>query len=735
MSRELQKNDTLMGPGSHELKENPLGARFLRRIALICTMLLIFYTVPAKCQEHVVWSEDFEGAANDWDPDRGVWEIGVPTNPNGPKKAISGTRCAAVGLRGNYVNGAASNFIRHRFFTVPPAAQHPRLRFWHWFSIDSSGGDGAHCYQGGDYGRVQVILPNGTGEWISFDYVWSSDWTRASLSLEKYAGRSIEVAFYFYSNCAGQGPGWFIDDVQLVTGDFTFSGFDGFECGLGDWASSRGNWYVGSPTVGPTRAYRGTKCAGLAMSGTYYNGVASGLVSPPFTVPTTQNPRLRFWHWFSIDGSGGDGAHCYQGGDYGQVYAVLPDGTEEALSLAYFWNSDWTRESLSLAKYAGRRIQVEFYFYSNCSGTSSGWYIDDVQLVTSDYGLVGMETFEEGLGDWAPNRGNWQVGTPVGVTPHSGTNCAGVVLKGNYPAAISSSLRSPKFTVPADNPMVRFYHTYSIDGSGGDGGHCYQRGDYGQVYLVLPDGKELAISPEFYGSSPWTRASYPLGSTNVGKTVQVEFFFYSNCSGQSTGWFIDDVEILPAPVNRRPILESIATQIVEPGCNLNFTSTVAHADVAQILTFSLEGAYPPDFPEGAQLTKISQTDAVFSWTPSLAQCTSGPYYATIRVTDDGLPPMTHCRTVAFVPTNNAARLVLPVDPPPAGFPFIFWVKGGAPGMSYAVESTPNLRGTNTDWIHVTSFRLVAPGEFVGFSRSGMADVPGQFFRIFGRPIP
>src|SRR5207249_1936121 len=117
------------------------------------------------------------------------------------------------GLQGNYPNGASSSLIRHRFFPVPVAAQHPRLRFWHWFSIDASGNDYNHCYQRGDYGRVQVILPGGSSEWISPEYYWSSGWTRASLSLEKYAGTNVEVAFYFYSNCSGQSAGWFIDEV------------------------------------------------------------------------------------------------------------------------------------------------------------------------------------------------------------------------------------------------------------------------------------------------------------------------------------------------------------------------------------------------------------------------------------------------------------------------------------------------------------------------------------------
>src|SRR5437667_42673 len=94
----------------------------------------------------------------------------------------------------------------------------------------------------------------------------------------------------------------------------------------GNWSSEGDVWEAGVPTYGPLtnqfglRAYAGTNVAATVLAGDYYdytgdvggvwfNGVRGRLVSPEFVVPSaSQNPRLRWWQWFS-----------FNAGDFGEV--------------------------------------------------------------------------------------------------------------------------------------------------------------------------------------------------------------------------------------------------------------------------------------------------------------------------------------------------------------------------------------------------------------------------------
>ena len=76
-------------------------------------------------------------------------------------------------------------------------------------------------------------------------------------------------------------------------------------------------------------------------------------------------------------------------------------------------------------------------------------------------------SFESGWGDWSADRGVWEVGTPTAGPDscHSGSNCAGTVLGGNYPADTDSRLISPSImlpTVSGDQELhLRFWHWFS----------------------------------------------------------------------------------------------------------------------------------------------------------------------------------------------------------------------------------------------------------------------------------
>ena len=69
-----------------------------------------------------------------------------------------------------------------------------------------------------------------------------------------------------------------------------------------NWYADGGTWEVGDATSGPDTAYLGANCAATVLAGNYAEGVRSHLIRhTKFQVPSAdQNPRLRFWHWYSF---------------------------------------------------------------------------------------------------------------------------------------------------------------------------------------------------------------------------------------------------------------------------------------------------------------------------------------------------------------------------------------------------------------------------------------------------
>jgi hypothetical protein len=147
------------------------------------------------------------------------------------------------------------------------------------------------------------------------------------------------------------------------------------------------------------------------------------------------------------------------------------------------------------------------------------------------------------------------------------------------------------------------------------------------------------------------------------------------------------VTINVSAVNRPPVLSSPTSPLIgTTGIPLIFTVSAIDPDPSQVLTFSLD----PGAPSGAS---IDASTGTFTWTPSAA----GSYTATIRVRDNGNPPLSDASSVVIVvaeanrpPTLNLLLCQLqavigqPVtftataaDPNP-GQSFVFSLDPGAP---------------------------------------------------------
>jgi hypothetical protein len=264
---------------------------------------------------------------------------------------------------------------------VPASTDHPRLRFWHWFSMNN----------GPDYGEVQIWTSTYTNT-LSRRYQGTGGgvWSRTSFDLSAYAGQTVQLAFFFHaqddsSASPETSAGWYIDEVAVVTGLPMAPNSEDFELGLGDWFVDGGTWEVGRPTSGPGRAHSGVNAAATVLAGnsldrigsSEYNGVDSRLISPPFLVPAASgNPRLDFTYWFSFN----------VGPDYGRVEIRVGTNAWQRLSPGDYTGSSfgqWVRESIPISSYAGQTVQVAFFFHAQDDSSASpetgaGWYIDDV---------------------------------------------------------------------------------------------------------------------------------------------------------------------------------------------------------------------------------------------------------------------------------------------------------------------------------------------------------------------
>ena len=108
-----------------------------------------------------------------------------------------------------------------------------------------------------------------------------------------------------------------------------------------------------------------------------------------------------------------------------------------------------------------------------------------------------------------------------------------------------------------------------------------------------------------------------------------------------------------AQANQPPAVEALPNQTVGEGALLTFTAAATDPNLpAQLLTFSLD----PGAPSGAGIT----AEGVFTWIPTETQG-PGTYPVTVRVTDNGVPPLSDTNTFSIqVNEVNASPSLAPL---------------------------------------------------------------------------
>ncbi|NLK43196.1 MAG: S8 family serine peptidase, partial [Tissierellia bacterium] len=155
--------------------------------------------------------QGFETNANGWILD-GSWEWGVPSNV-GPE-AYEGEGVVTTSLSGNYPNSVDDWLITPPIDLRDTSLEAASLRFYEWYDMENN------------YDKGYILVTNDYGmNWTEVRPVITgigTEWKEAIVNLEDYIGSEdpIFVAFRFTSDFSGQRPGWYIDNVRLISMEY-----------------------------------------------------------------------------------------------------------------------------------------------------------------------------------------------------------------------------------------------------------------------------------------------------------------------------------------------------------------------------------------------------------------------------------------------------------------------------------------------------------------------------------
>lgn len=140
--------------------------------------------------------------------------------------------------------------------------------------------------------------------------------------------------------------------------------------------SISGGWSLGeSWHVSKEDASNGKYSFSNAINGRYKNNDDSSITSPSMDFSTMTNASLSFSHKYRIE----------YGDDVATVEVSLDDGvTWQVITKYESQESSFKNETINLSAYLKENnVKVRFHFTSDSSRTYSGWYIDDIKILSN----------------------------------------------------------------------------------------------------------------------------------------------------------------------------------------------------------------------------------------------------------------------------------------------------------------------------------------------------------------
>jgi Putative Ig domain len=166
--------------------------------------------------------------------------------------------------------------------------------------------------------------------------------------------------------------------------------------------------------------------------------------------------------------------------------------------------------------------------------------------------------------------------------------------------------------------------------------------------------------------------------------------------------------------NTPPTLAPIASRTIHALMTLAFTNSASDPDVGETLTFSLD----PGAPAGAS---IGATNGVFAWTPADSQ--TGTNDLTVRVTDNGLPPLSATQSFTVIVEPRPVLTIAVTN----GIVTLAW--SAIAGLAYQPQFNADL--TDAVWTAFPS-NVMATGPFAGATDTSGTNT-SQYFRVLVVP--
>jgi cysteine-rich repeat protein len=154
------------------------------------------------------------------------------------------------------------------------------------------------------------------------------------------------------------------------------------------------------------------------------------------------------------------------------------------------------------------------------------------------------------------------------------------------------------------------------------------------------------------------------------------------------------VYLPPGSGNLPPDLAPIGDKIVLERTLLTFTASATDLNGTDVLTFSLDNP-----PAGAV---IGASSGVFTWTPTSAQI--GTHTFTVRVTDNGNPPLSDSETITITVNSNVDLVMKSISTTKTLV---------APGTSLTVSNSAGNKGGASSGTFVIGFHLSQDGVYGG----------------------
>ena len=257
-------------------------------------------------------------------------------------------------------------------------------------------------------------------------------------------------------------------------------------------------------------------------------------------------------------------------------------------------------------------------------------------------------------------------------------------------------------------------------------GYVIPAGGFLLVWADNDSSQNSTNQPDLHVNFKLSAAGDAIGLFAADGTTIDSVTFGQQTSDFTEGRFPDggpNVYALPFPTPRAansgpqpnvpPVLDPIGNRSVVGGNTLAFIATATDTNLPpQTLTFSLD----PGAPVGASINAVS---GAFTWTPTPAQ-TPGTNTVTVRVTDNGSPPLNDSETftVVIIAPPDFTQTILNGQQLTLG-----WQT--TPGHTYRLELKNDLK--DTAWIPFSSDMLASAGSLtLQIDTTGASQ---QYFRI------